>query len=67
MTKHEYLWATLAMLFAGYACVMTLALCHQSDVNKSQQRAFICFDQQGRVTNGIGKECRRVAIRELNQ
>ena len=69
MNMREMLIMALAVVFASYAGFMTLVLVEISNQNKAQQRAFICFDQQGRVTHGNGfiKECRRVAIRELNQ
>jgi hypothetical protein len=59
--------AVFMLIFAAYAAFMTLMLVEISNQNKAQQRAFVCFDQSGRVTNGIGKECRYVAIRELSQ
>jgi hypothetical protein len=56
--------AIFAYGFAG-AFYTLLAV---SDANKAQQRAFVCFDAQGRVTHGENwKECRMVAIRELRR
>jgi hypothetical protein len=50
---------TVAFLFVFHLLVAV------SDTNKGQVRGLVCFDHQGQVTSGFGKECRYVAIREL--
>lgn len=59
---------TLAAFFASYSAYTTKALIELGREAKSQQRAFLCFDAQGRVSTSDHDpvvECRRVAIREL--
>lgn len=56
----------IIMTYAATGAV--LALHAQSEVNKGQQRTVLCFDAQDRVTRGDDwKECRTVAVRELNR
>lgn len=44
------------------------ALMKISDANKAQQRTLVCFDYRGQVTHDdVFKECRTMAIRELDQ
>ncbi len=61
--------ATLGVAFLGATvCLETTMLVQQSDANKAQQRAVVCFDYAGRPTLGDNwRECRQVAIRELRK
>ena len=67
ITNRELLLATLAVFFAGYATFTTIILIEVSKTNKTQQKAFLCFDEAGKYTTEFkgGTECRYVKIREL--
>ena len=65
ITNRELLLAFLAVFFAGYCSFTTILLIEISRENKSQQRAFVCFNEAGKYTPDFGKECRKVALREL--
>jgi len=66
----EYIYGFMAMFMTGAFLWVFFLLVAQSDANKAQQRAFLCFDAQGRVSTSGSEpflECRRVAIRELRR
>lgn len=68
MNTLRYTAAAVAALFVAYSMVTPILLLKaQSDANKGQQRAMVCFDASGKVTYADHfKECRLVAIRELH-
>ena len=60
---------SLLAFFVGFSAFTTTLLVQQSDANKAQQRALVCFTPSGEVSGIMGMvpggECHRVAIREL--
>jgi len=65
ITNRELMLAAFAVFFAGYCSFTTIMLIEISKDNRAQQRAFVCFNEAGKYTSDFGKECRKVALREL--